>query len=54
VFEGFGPYSLDVSVMFFVWTKEFSVYQQTKQEINLEILEILKQENIKLASSVSA
>jgi len=54
VFEGFGPYSLDVSVTFFVGTKEFSVYQQTKQEINLQILEILQQENIKLASSVSA
>jgi hypothetical protein len=43
-----------VSVTFFVGTKEVSVYQQTKQEINLQILEILQQENIKLASSVSA
>jgi MscS family membrane protein len=54
VFEGFGPYSLDISVMFFVETKDLSVYQQTKQRINMRILEILEQEKITLASSVSA
>jgi MscS family membrane protein len=54
VFEGFGPYSLDISVMFFVETKDLSVYQQTKQRINMRILEILEQEKITLASNVSA
>ena len=54
VFEGFGPYSLDISVMFYVETKDLSVYQQTKQRINIQILEILQQEKINLASSVSA
>ncbi len=54
VFEGFGPYSLDISVIFFVETKDLSVYQQTKQRINMRILEILEQEKITLASSVSA
>lgn len=54
VFEGFGAYSLDISVMFYVETKDLSVYQQTKQRINMRILEILEQEKITLASSVSA
>ena len=54
VFEGFGPYSLDISVMFFVETKDLSVFQTTKQEINMGILEILHDQNITLASSVSA
>jgi len=40
--------------MFFVETKDLSVYQQTKQRINMRILEILEQEKITLASSVSA
>lgn len=54
VFEGFGPYSLDISVMFFVETKDLSVFQSTKQQINLGILEILEAQQIHLASSVSA
>ena len=54
VFEGFGPYSLDISVMFFVETKDLAVYQQIKQRINMQILEILNQVKITLASSVSA
>ncbi|MEN9957922.1 MAG: hypothetical protein RLZZ474_166 [Bacteroidota bacterium] len=54
VFEGFGSYSLDLSVMFYVETKDLAVFQQTKQRINIQILEILQQENITLASSVSA
>jgi MscS family membrane protein len=54
VFEGFGPYSLDISVMFFVETKDLSVFQSTKQEINMGILEILHDQKITLASSVSA
>ncbi len=54
VFEGFGPYSLDISVMFFVETKDLAVFQATKQEINMGILDILHAHNITLASSVSA
>jgi MscS family membrane protein len=54
IFEGFGPYSLDISVMFFVETKDLAVFQQTKQRINSQILEILQTEKITLASSVSA
>jgi MscS family membrane protein len=54
VFEGFGPYSLDISVMFFVETKDLSVFQSTKQEINMGILEILQAHQITLASSVSS
>jgi MscS family membrane protein len=46
--------SLDLSVMFYVETKDLAVFQQTKQRINIQILEILQQENITLASSVSA
>jgi MscS family membrane protein len=53
IFEGFGPYSLDISVMFFVETKDLAVFQQTKQRINSQILEILQTEKITLASSVS-
>jgi MscS family membrane protein len=54
VFEGFGLYSLDISVMFYVQTKDLSIYQQTKQRINLQILALLNQHKITLASSVSA
>lgn len=52
VFEGFGLYSLDISVTFFVQTKDFAKYQLVKQEINLRILQILESKQIKLASSV--
>lgn len=52
VFEGFGPYSLDISVTFFVQTKDFAQFQLVKQEINLRILQILEANQIKLASSV--
>jgi MscS family membrane protein len=54
VFEGFGLYSLDISVMFFVQTKDLSIFQETKQNINLQILALLNQHQITLASSVSA
>lgn len=54
IFEGFGTYSLDISVMFYVQTKDISVYQLTKQHINLEILAVLNEQQIQLASSVSA
>jgi MscS family membrane protein len=52
VFEGFGPYSLDINVTFFVQTKDFAKFQLVKQEINLRILQILEANQIKLASSV--
>ena len=52
VFEGFGTYSLDISVTMFVSSKDFSKFQLVKQEINLGILKILEQEGIELASSV--
>jgi MscS family membrane protein len=52
VFEGFGLYSLDISVTFFVQTKDFGKYQQVKQEINIRILQILESKQINLASSV--
>ena len=52
VFEGFGNYSLDISVTLFVSSKDFSKFQMVKQEINLGILKILDKEGIELASSV--
>lgn len=52
VFEGFGMYSLEISVIFFVRTKDFAKFQSVKQEINLRILHILESNQIKLASSV--
>ena len=52
MFEGFGLYALEISVTFFVQTKDFAKYQQVKQEINLRILQILEANQIKLASSV--
>lgn len=52
VFEGFGLYALEISVTFFVQTKDFAKFQQVKQEINLRILQILEANQIKLASSV--
>ena len=52
MFEGFGTYSLDISVTMFVSSKDFTKFQLVKQEINLGILKILEQEGIELASSV--
>jgi MscS family membrane protein len=52
VFEGFGTYSLDISVTLFVSSKDFTKFQMVKQEINLGILKILEKEGIELASSV--
>jgi MscS family membrane protein len=52
VFDGFGTYSLDISVTLFVSSKDFTKFQLVKQEINLGILKILEQEGIELASSV--
>ena len=52
VFEGFGTYSLDISVTLFVSSKDFTKFQLVKQEINLGILKILEKEGIELASSV--
>ena len=53
VFEGFGTYSLDISVTLFVSSKDFTKFQLVKQEINLGILKILEKEGIELASSVN-
>ena len=52
VLEGFGTYSLDISVTLFVATKDFNKFQQIKQSINLQILKVLEKEQISLASSV--
>jgi MscS family membrane protein len=52
VFEGFGTYSLDISVTLFVSSKDFTKFQTVKQEINLGILKILDKQGIELASSV--
>ncbi len=53
VFEGFGNYSLDISITLFVASKDFNKFQQVKQAINLGILSILEDLKIDLASSVS-
>lgn len=51
IFEGFGAYSIDISVTYFVQTKDFAKFQATKQSINLGILKVLEQEKIVLARS---
>ncbi len=53
IFEGFGSYSLDISVTFWVQTADFSKFQSTKQIINLQILQLLDEHDIQLASSVA-
>lgn len=53
VFEGFGTYSLDISITLYVATKDFNKFQQVKQTVNLGILSILEELKINLASSVS-
>ncbi|RVU23545.1 mechanosensitive ion channel [Sandaracinomonas limnophila] len=52
IFEGFGAYSLDISVTFWVNTADFSKFQTVKQNINLQILSLLNSNKIELASSV--
>jgi MscS family membrane protein len=52
IFEGFGTYSLDISITLFVSSKDYSKFQLVKQGINLGILKILEKEGIELASSV--
>ncbi|MEY2794031.1 MAG: hypothetical protein RJA76_2023, partial [Bacteroidota bacterium] len=53
IFEGFGPYSLDISITFWVNTADFAKFQLVKQAINLNILKALEEHQIKLASSVA-
>lgn len=53
VFEGFGPYSLDISVTLWVNTADFTKFQTVKQTINLNILKLLQEKQISLASSVA-
>ncbi|TBH70899.1 mechanosensitive ion channel family protein [Aquirufa nivalisilvae] len=54
IFEGFGTYSLDISVTYFVQTSDFGKFQNVKQEINLGILNCLHQAGINLVSSATA
>ena len=49
IFEGFGAYSIDISVTYFVQTKDFAKFQATKQAINLGILKVLEKEKIVMA-----
>ena len=51
IFEGFGAYSIDISVTYFVQTKDFAKFQATKQSINLGILKVLEKEKIVMARS---
>ena len=51
IFEGFGAYSIDISVTYFVQTKDFAKFQATKQAINLGILKVLEKEEIVMARS---
>lgn len=51
IFEGFGAYSIDISVTYFVQTKDFAKFQATKQAINLGILKVLEKEKIVMARS---
>ena len=51
IFEGFGAYSIDISVTYFVQTKDFAKFQSTKQSINLGILKVLEKEKIVMARS---
>ncbi|MEN9960747.1 MAG: hypothetical protein RL045_999 [Bacteroidota bacterium] len=51
IFEGFGAYSIDISVTYFVQTKDFAKFQATKQSINLGILKALEKEKIVMARS---
>ncbi|MEN9960066.1 MAG: hypothetical protein RL045_317 [Bacteroidota bacterium] len=51
ILEGFGAYSIDISVTYFVQTKDFAKFQATKQSINLGILKALEKEKIVMARS---
>ncbi|MEN9960299.1 MAG: hypothetical protein RL045_550 [Bacteroidota bacterium] len=51
IFDGFGAYSIDISVTYFVQTKDFAKFQATKQAINLGILKVLEKEKIVMARS---
>lgn len=51
IFEGFGAYSIDISVTYFVQTKDFAKFQATKQAVNLGILKVLEQEKVVMARS---
>ncbi len=51
IFEGFSAYSIDISVTYFVQTKDFAKFQSTKQAVNLGILKVLEKEKIVMARS---
>lgn len=40
-FAGFGPSSLDIMVMYFIDTMDYSVFLDVKEEINLQIMKII-------------
>lgn len=54
IFEGFGTYSLDLSITYFVQTTDFGKYQSIKQQINLGILKLIEENKMSLASSATA
>ena len=54
IFDGFGAYSIDISVTYFVQTKDFSKFQATKQSINLGILKVLEKEKVVLKKCMHA
>jgi MscS family membrane protein len=54
IFEGFGPYAIEVSITYFVQTTDFAKYQMVKQQINLGILKLIEENEMSLASSATA
>jgi MscS family membrane protein len=48
-FEGFGPSSLDIMVMYFVDTMEWTTFLNIREEINYKIVEIVKEHGAEFA-----
>lgn len=48
-FKSFGDYSLVFEIVYYIWSSDYVVFMDTKQSINLQIMEKFKQEGIEIA-----
>lgn len=48
-FTEFGSYGLKIMIMYFVETNEWSVYVDTREELNYQIIDLLYKNNVRLA-----
>ena len=48
-FKSYGPHSLDFEIVYFLKSRDYHLYMDTLQEVNLRIFELFEKENIEFA-----